>query len=185
LTFEVLAPGTYFVVVDGLTVDPFGGPNEGPYVLNVETEPPVEICDDAFDNDGNGLADCADIACAGAAVCIGCNGGGVPVAEFGPGLCTDGVDNDCDGLVDCDDEDCSASEENITECCTGTDQNGNGIPDDFNCRCIDNSTCPTRQICYTSTVGTCGIPCNNFFGEICPFLAPGSSCNLATGQCEF
>lgn len=185
LVFEVLAPGSYFVVVDGLTVDPRGGPNEGPYVLNVETSPPTEVCDDGVDNDGNGLADCVDPQCASFGTCSVCNGGLPAVTEFGPGRCTDGLDNDCDGDADCDDDDCSASEENITECCTGTDQNGNGIPDDFNCRCVDDGVCPGQQICYTSTLGTCGIRCDRFFGEICPFVAPGSTCNIATGQCEF
>ena len=31
----------------------------------------------------------------------------------------------------------------------------------------------------------CGIPCTSFFGDVCPFVAPGSTCNEATDQCEF
>lgn len=185
LDFPLLEPGTYFIYVDGLTVDVGGGPNEGPYVLNVEVSPVVEICGDQLDNDDNGYADCADVACSAEAVCMGCNDGEEPVAEYGTSRCTDGEDNDCDGFVDCLDDDCSASDENITECCNGIDQNGNGIPDDFNCRCRSNLDCSGGQLCYTSTVGACGIPCDNFFGEICPFLAPGSSCNLTTRQCEY
>lgn len=185
LTFPLLAPGTYYIFVDGLTVDPFGGPNEGPYTLNVDMGPIPESCDDGFDNDGNWLTDCADPACASFVACQNCNGGGAPVAEYGTSLCTDGLDNDCDGTTDCLDEDCSASTENTTECCNGLDENGNGIADDFNCRCRNNSDCISGQICYTSTVHTCGIPCDNFFGEICPFVAPGSSCNPTTRQCEF
>lgn len=185
LEFRLLQPGSYYIFVDGLTVDPRGGANEGPYVLNVDVSPVDEICDDAFDNDGNGYADCADPSCASSGICATCNGGRAAVAEFGASACTDGLDNDCDGLTDCADDDCSASDENVTECCTGSDQNGNGIPDDFNCRCVSDAECDGGQICYTSTVKACGIPCDNFFGEICPFVAPGSSCNLATGQCEF
>ncbi len=185
LTFQRLDPGIYYIFVDGLTVDPFGGPNEGGFVLNVEVTPIDEICDDQFDNDGNGYADCADPSCAGFFACALCNSGTAPVAEYGTTACTDGMDNDCDGQSDCADDDCKASAESTAECCTGTDQNGNGIADDFNCRCVTNNDCPNSQICYTSTVKACGIPCDSFFGEICPFLAPGSTCNLTTRQCEF
>lgn len=185
LDFPLLQPGTYFIFVDGLTVDPFAGPNEGAFTLNVEVAPAVEICGDGLDNDGDGYADCADSECATVPGCQGCNAGGIPMPELGVSACTDGLDNDCDGLVDCEDPDCSASQDNSTECCNGMDQNGNGIPDDFNCRCVTDGHCQATEICYTSTVGACSIPCDRFFGDICPFLAPGSACNLSTGQCEF
>ena len=185
LDFPLLQPGTYFIFVDGLTVDEVGGPNEGPYQLNVKMAPAVEVCDDEFDNDGDGYSDCADSECTNAPGCLNCNGGAAPVAEYGTANCTDGLDNDCDGLTDCADEDCSASEENSTECCNGMDENGNGIADDFNCRCVSDADCSGGQICYTSTLGACGLPCDNFFGDICPFAAPGSSCNKSTRQCEF
>jgi hypothetical protein len=143
------------------------------------------VCGDFIDNDDSGYADCADPACAGMPECLDCNGGLDAQPEYGTQSCTDGLDNDCDGTFDCEDEDCSASDENTTECCNGLDENGNGIPDDFNCRCHSDADCSGGQLCYTSTLGACGIPCDNFFGEICPFLAPGSSCNLTTRQCEF
>ncbi len=54
---------------------------------------PREICDDAFDNDHDGLVDCADPVCAFDAVCGSC-GDGVLDANEG---CDDGnVDNDDD-----------------------------------------------------------------------------------------
>ena len=87
--------------------------------------------------------------------------------------------------VRCADEDCSASDFYVTECCDGLDENGNGIPDDFNCRCASDADCGDGQICYTHTSYTCGLPCNSFFGSVCPFVAPGSHCNDATSQCEF
>ena len=65
------------------------------------------------------------------------------------------------------------------------DQNGNQIPDDFNCRCNNDSECSGGQVCYSNSVNACGIPCTNFFGDVCPFLLPGSICNQATDQCEF
>lgn len=184
LNFPLLLPGTYFIFVDGFTVGS-GGPNAGPYTLNVEVGPVPEDCADGFDNDGDFLTDCADPECAAFPACVNCNNGGPAVAEYGTSLCTDGIDNDCDGLTDCLDDDCSASTENITECCTGFDQNGNGIPDDFNCRCKDDSDCSGGQICYTSTLHACGLPCDRFYGEVCPSIAAGSNCNAATRQCEF
>jgi hypothetical protein len=56
--------GPWFVIVDG-----FAGA-AGPYTLAVECgEGPAESCDDGRDNDGDGLVDCADPACAAAAAC--------------------------------------------------------------------------------------------------------------------
>jgi hypothetical protein len=187
IIFDILPAGTYFVFLDGFTTDPVGGPNEGPFQLNVEiNENPIEICDDGRDNDGDVFADCADPDCAGFPACIGCGPAGqAPTAEFGTAACTDGLDNDCDGDVDCGDEDCDASFYYLTECCNGTDENDNGIPDDFNCRCASDADCDGGQICYDHSSFTCGFPCTAFFGNICPFVAPGSFCNDATQQCEF
>ena len=104
---------------------------------------------------------------------------------MGEARCSDGEDNDCDGLIDCEDPDCSASDYYTADCCNGQDLNGNGIIDDFNCRCADDSVCPGGQFCYTHSVFACGLPCNQIAGDICPFIAPGSFCNQATLQCEF
>ncbi len=184
LDFTILHPGTYYIFVDGFTVDPQGGANEGPFVLNVELEErPIERCEDALDNDGDRYVDCADPDCATHPRCMNCNPIG-PGPEFGVGACTDGIDNDCDGATDCVDDDCSASDYYVTECCNGQDQNGNQIPDDFNCRCASDADC-SGGICYTHTASTCGIPCTNFFGDVCPFVAQGSGCNASTQQCEF
>jgi Putative metal-binding motif len=186
VNFTILYPGTYFVFLDGFTVDPQGGPNEGPFVLNVEITPnPPEVCNDGIDNDGDVWVDCADNDCWNVAPCSTCLNGQHGVPEFGVAACTDGLDDDCDGTVDCLDDDCSASDFYITECCDGADENGNGIPDDFNCRCHSDADCEGGQICYTHTAHSCGFPCDNFFGQICPFVALGSSCNADTQQCEF
>jgi Putative metal-binding motif len=186
LDFTILYPGTYYVFLDGYTVDPQGGANEGPFVLNVQfTANPPEVCNDSLDNDGDHYVDCADPDCVNAPNCFHCNGGQDPGPEFGPGACTDGKDNDCDGKVDCADSDCKASDYYLTECCDGQDDNGNGIVDDFNCRCASDADCTGGQFCYTHTVYTCGIPCTAFFGDVCPFIAPGSFCNGNTQQCEF
>ena len=77
-------------------------------------------CSDGFDNDCDGLADCADADC-GAKACIFPVGGGLTTAGVCNGttractctstaetgaLCADGRDNDCDGLADCADPTC-------------------------------------------------------------------------------
>ena len=186
LDFVLLSTGTYFVFVDGFTVDPFLGPDEGPFQLNVEIEAnPPELCSDGQDNDGDQYADCADPDCLFAPGCFNCNGGNPPSAEFGVAACTDGQDNDCDGTVDCADKDCSASDYYVTECCNGIDQNGNGTPDDFNCRCASDADCIPGHICYTHTAFACGPPCGQFVGDVCPFVAGGSTCSAQTNQCEF
>ncbi|WP_197040924.1 MopE-related protein [Chondromyces apiculatus] len=186
LLFNILYPGTYYVFLDGYTIDQSGGANEGPFALNVQITPnPPEICDDGIDNDGDVYVDCADPDCVTTGACLNCANGAAPGPEFGVAACTDGIDNDCDGTTDCGDDDCSASDYYVTECCNGADENGNGIPDDFNCRCVSNADCPGGQICYTHTAHACGIPCGSYFGEVCPFVAAGSFCSGVTGQCEF
>lgn len=186
LTFNILYPGTYYIFLDGYTVDPNQGANEGPYQLNVEIIPnPPELCFDGIDNDGDVYVDCADSDCTNEGACFNCNNGAPPEPEFAPGRCTDGQDNDCDGTIDCNDDDCSASPIYITECCNGIDETQNGVIDDFNCRCAFDFECQGGQICYDHTVRTCGPPCDNFFGDVCPNIQPGSFCNSATQQCEF
>jgi hypothetical protein len=186
LDFTLLQPGNYYIFLDGYTIDPNFGPNEGDWQLNVEiVENPPEVCDDIIDNDGDVYADCGDADCVDAPGCAGCVGGSDPSAEFGVAQCTNGIDDDCDGTTDCADDDCSASDFYVTECCDGTDENDNGIPDDFNCRCNNDSECDGGQICYDHTADSCGLPCTDFFGDVCPFVAPGATCNQFTNQCEF
>ena len=62
---------------------------------------------------------------------------------------------------------------------------GNQIIDDFSCRCANDGECSFGQICYTQSSRSCGPPCNQFVGDVCPFVAPGSACNPAIGQCVF
>lgn len=185
IELPILYPATYYVFLDGFTVDPFLGANEGPFVLHATILPnPTEICTDSIDNDGDHWVDCADPQCTTFPTCLNCNQGNPPAPEHGTGACTDSQDNDCDGDVDCADEDCSASPY-ATECCDGDDDNDNGIVDDWSCRCASSSDCIMGQICYTATIWSCGLPCNQFFGNVCPAVALGSYCNNATQQCQF
>ncbi|HEX4339329.1 MAG TPA: putative metal-binding motif-containing protein [Polyangiaceae bacterium] len=187
LSLGTLQPGNYFIFVDGFTVAMgLAGPDLGQYVLNVNLDAkPIEKCDNRIDDDGDGYVDCADSDCTTTAQCKGCNNGKNAVPELGIGACTNGIDDDCDGAVDCADSDCNASKAYPTECCDGVDQNGNGIPDDFSCRCVTAADCPDGEVCYQDTIGACGDPCRNFNGDICVFAAPGSTCNAASQQCEF
>lgn len=184
--FSILYPGTYYVFVDGFTVDPNGGANEGPFTLNVTfNEEPKELCDNGIDDDGDHYVDCADGGCKTVGACLNCNAGKAPGPEFGASACTNGLDDDCDGEVDCKDSDCNASEYYKAECCNDADDNGNQIIDDFACRCVTDADCPMDQMCYTHSVWACGPPCTNFFGNICVFVAPGSQCSTVSQQCEF
>ncbi len=83
-------------------------------------------CSDGFDNDCDGLVDCADPQCStlscGAngktchsTVCTCLASGAAPAAS--ETSCTDGVDNNCDGKVDCAD---------TTACAAGTTCGANG-----------------------------------------------------------
>jgi hypothetical protein len=185
LDITILYPGVYFLFLDGYTVDANQGPNQGPFVLNVELTPnPPEVCGDGIDNDGDVYVDCADSDCVANAACL-CNAPQPSGPEFGAAACTDGLDNDCDGKADGDDKDCNASDYYATEFCNGIDDNGNNIIDDFSCRCAKSSECGPGQICYTQSSRSCGPPCNLFVGDVCPFVAPGSICSPATGQCVF
>ncbi|MCC6873296.1 MAG: hypothetical protein IT378_03225 [Sandaracinaceae bacterium] len=60
-------------------------------------------CSDGQDEDGDGLADCADADCFEAQFC---RAGGQE--ERTPARCGDWVDNDGDGAVDCEDDDCQS-----------------------------------------------------------------------------
>ncbi|HHH28734.1 MAG TPA: hypothetical protein ENK57_10375, partial [Polyangiaceae bacterium] len=76
--------------------------------------PPAEprretICDNRQDEDGDGLADCADADCFDNPHC---QAGGDE--ERTNDACSDWVDNDGDGAVDCEDDDCNAP--HITVC---------------------------------------------------------------------
>jgi hypothetical protein len=53
------------------------------------------VCDDATDEDGDGLTDCDDSDCDNDPACL-------PMPE----VCTGGLDEDGDTFVDCDDDDC-------------------------------------------------------------------------------
>jgi hypothetical protein len=62
--FPALAAGTYYVIVQS-----YPG-TQGATTVRITTGHGVEICDNGVDDDGNGLIDCADQACANAPNCV-------------------------------------------------------------------------------------------------------------------
>ncbi len=101
----------------------------------VLAELPVEICADSIDNDGNGLTDCADAACADTTDCL------PPAAE----ICGDGIDNDSNGLTDCSDPECmgtgSCPPPAVEICGDGLDNNGDGLLDCADPLCSASTSC--------------------------------------------
>ena len=103
--------------------------------FGVSAQPPIEICNNGIDDDGDGLIDCADVfQCAGFAACS---------SEGANFNCADGIDNDGDGKIDCADDECNCTPVEI--CNNGLDDDGDGLID-----CAD-------------TVGV-GSNCTNFAG---------------------
>ena len=103
-------------------------------------------CTDGFDNNADGVVDCADQFCA--LFDPACTGGGATEVD-----CVNLQDDDGDGLIDCDDTDCSADPNCLivgTEICSdGGDNDGDGDIDCADSDCV-NSTCCS------------GIPVNSF-----------------------
>jgi hypothetical protein len=176
VNFARLEEGIYFVFIDGYWVN-----SEGDFVLHLTIDgQQVEHCDDGRDNDGDDLVDCDDPDCDDSPDCR-CQ----PELELGPTACSDGEDNDCDDLIDCDDRRDCAVVPALGECCDGADDNGNGVVDEFACRCEGPDDCPGRRsVCYDQTVGACGPPCNLLGGTVfCQLVSAGSRCDTLSGQC--
>lgn len=76
------------------------------------------VCDDRQDQDGDGLADCADADCFDHPHC---QAGGSE--ERTNDACSDWVDNDGDGAVDCEDDDCTGDHISV---CSGSWQGQGG-----------------------------------------------------------
>jgi len=133
-TFSPSQDGTYYVLINGyaaysgatLTVSHQGG-----------STGPVEVCDDALDNDGDGATDCADSDC------------DFDLACAVPEVCDDGVDNDLDGDTDCDDNDCAldlaCAEPEV--CDDGIDNDLDGDTDCIDTDCALDAACLPDEDC--------------------------------------
>lgn len=89
----------------------------------------VEICDNAGDEDGDGLIDCRDPDCADDVTCENRE------------VCSGALDEDGDTLVDCEDPDCVTDPACALgeDCINGEDDDGDGLVDcdDPECPCED------------------------------------------------
>ena len=122
-----------------------------------ELEASAEVCTDAVDNDGDGLADCEDTDCLAACaveVCVGgidedndeavdcadtdCSTVAPCGAENTEAACADRVDNDGDNALDCLDPDCAGvcsagvcgdGDVNVGEECDDGEENSSTTPD--------------------------------------------------------
>jgi len=93
------------------------GPMVPPYTMATATwgqtqcVPVPEVCDNATDDDCDGIVDCDDPDCTGDPAC--------PSLIEWPN-CFDGLDNDFDGLIDCEDRtDCDNEQDGTTICGIG------------------------------------------------------------------
>ncbi len=87
-----------------------------------------EVCTNQFDDDGDGLTDCADPVCKGAKAC----------AEK---ECSDGKDNDQDGYIDCHDPDC----EYVDVCHPETCASFYECLAVMGCQCALGDDCPVKD----------------------------------------
>jgi hypothetical protein len=134
LVLEGSGGATYYLAVDGVTPDDFGG-----FLLAVDCgELTVEHCANGIDDDGDGAKDCLDTQCESSAACLS--------AE----ICDDATDNDGDGAVDCADLDCVDEPICGFELCSnGIDDDGDGAIDciDTDCNYSPNCGGPGYENC--------------------------------------
>lgn len=112
-----------------------------------------ELCANGFDEDCDGLVDCADapscngMSCGMQGMCM--NGGCLAPTE--QGLCADGFDNDGDGVRDCLDSDCPAGAtcSDFDRCTTGDVCSGDG-----GCAPAAVTMCTAPNACFMP-VGQC------------------------------
>lgn len=131
-------------------------------------QPGMEVsCTDGFDNDCDGLADCADTQCDSVSCGPGCACGLGARREVS---CTDGLDNDGDNASDCADSDCGgvACGQNGLRCATGA------------CRCVLDGG--TVQVMETLCADGRDNDCNGAFdcGEA---ACLGQTCGLGGRVC--
>lgn len=93
------------------------------------------VCDDRIDDDGDGDIDCADAACQRSELCV-------------EEICDDGIDNELDGLTDCEDPNCARRAPCYEELCDdGVDNNGDELAD------CEDPACARRAPCFEERCG--------------------------------
>jgi hypothetical protein len=134
LLFQAPAAGVYFFIV----ASHHASPADPRYLIAAYhyEDPAEQSCGDGFDNDLDGLADCADPDCFGAT--------GLCDTET---ACSDGLDNDADGAIDCFDTECAGispcgAEDTEPRCTDGIDNDADGLTDCDDPGCGPSSFCP-------------------------------------------
>ncbi len=133
-----------------------------------------EVCDDGYDNNQDGRADCADPEC---------DGGG-DACEFGTERgCADGRDNDVDGLQDCADPDCGeadACQWPETACTDLHDNDGDGAADCADPDCAGATACETAESRCGDDFDNDGDGLRDCADDDC---LPAPDCELSETQC--
>lgn len=110
-----------------------------------------EVCDDAKDNDCNGLIDAEDDACGTPPACTDADGDGYSAeggdcgaadcvdtnVDINPGACdlkSDGIDQDCSGKDRTKGKACPGNEPAPEICANGIDDDGDGRVDEHPCK---------------------------------------------------
>jgi hypothetical protein len=120
--WALLPGGVYHVVVDGTPATTFS--------LELDCGREELDCTNGVDDDGDGLADCADPHCR--AVDPACR----------ETDCGDGADDDGDGFIDCGDPDClDAPECGGEDCANGVDDDGDTLVDCYDDTCFAHASC--------------------------------------------
>jgi hypothetical protein len=163
-------------------------PDMGAFESTPAPNPPphaTENCANNIDDDGDGLIDCNDPDCSGAAACV---------TPTPPGVenCTNGVDDDGDGNIDCNDPDCAGSAAcqaatptppGTENCANNVDDDGDGLIDCKDPDCSGAVACggtgtnpPSTSVsakgCAMATTGE-GSPSSLFYLLVPLFVAAG------------
>lgn len=136
-----LGPGSYRVVVSSSETSGSGRAQISLSVIAASEE----LCDNGIDDNGDGLVDCADEACAQAPGCI--------VEQ-----CDNGIDDDGDGLADCADPDCAIAAPCLPpeQCDNGIDDDLDGLADCADASCIGTGTCTGSACVVNADLGVLG-----------------------------
>ncbi len=121
-------------------------------------------CFDDFDDDMNGLKDCADPSCEGRSCGASCVCAGLQKAED---RCDDGVDNEVDTLTDCNDPDCvgkacrrgcecvTGGGQEETDCTDGVDNDQDTLIDCLDPDCVGQFCTPPEIYFQCTTAKQC------------------------------
>ena len=135
----------------------------------------LERCDNQLDDNGNGLIDCADAACALFPTC----------QASGGEHCYNGIDDNGDGKIDCADDACSElflCSLEVEDCVNGRDDDNDGDIDCADDACANTVACtPDGENCSNGLdddndgdIDCADADCASVFVCLVPFERPGN-----------